>query len=132
MLWAPGIDFGKLLRLFQQIVVKAHDASTVSARSAIDRNEKYGHRSGATARATGSSISRNCSTSLLCGRPHRSAYVVALVMWRSAAIILEFRLRTIGGTPHKLGSGPTDRSEALGRLHVRRWFLGDATNRKEL
>jgi hypothetical protein len=58
-------------------------------------------------------------------------YVVALVMWRSAAIILEFRLRTIGGTPHKLRSGPTDRSEALGRFHIRRWYLGDATNRKE-
>src|SRR5271157_961950 len=59
LLGTTGVELGELLCLFQEVAVETHDASTASAGSAIGRNERYGHRSGATRRAMGSRIARS-------------------------------------------------------------------------
>src|SRR5271166_2127218 len=59
LLGTTGVELGELLCLFQEVGVETHDASTASAGSAIGRNERYGHRSGATRRAMGSRIARS-------------------------------------------------------------------------
>ena len=41
-------------------------------------------------------VSRFCTTSILCSRPHKSIYVAALVMWRTASVLGGHLFRACG------------------------------------